>query len=595
MLDLTPTSEQPILRTRTRQYRLQESPALQRKGGSGPASLENQLFGIRALMEMIGSGRELPEVLGALCRFVELVAEVRHCGVYLIDWRVAKFRDVAANSLPASFNGPLCGLPVRSETGPCATAACLKTQVIVENLETDPLWKGSVFCDLAVAHELKSCWSTPIHSATGEVVAIFVILQRKPVAPTAPQQAVIGLGTQVASVAIARAQAESALRRTNAHLAQAQGLSQSGSFCWRVATDEIVSSEQMHHIFGFDRGERVTVELIASRVHPEDIALFNDAIDRARSVLGNFDYEHRIRMPDQSVKYLHVVVHAICDHEHQLEYIGSVQDVTQRRLSEEALSKARSELAHAARMMSLGALTASIAHEVNQPLSGIVTNASTCLRMLATDPPDIEVARETARRTLRDANRASEVVTRLRALFARKSLTAEPVALNDATREVIALSLSGLQRRSVILQPILAEDLPLVTGDRVQLQQVILNLLLNAADAMSGIEDRPRQLVIRTEREAANRVRLSVQDSGVGLGKESAQLFEPFYTTKSDGMGIGLSVSRFIIESHCGNLFATQNDGPGATFAFSIPCDPADAAAPAARHGPMPRHGMCAL
>jgi C4-dicarboxylate-specific signal transduction histidine kinase len=260
--------------------------------------------------------------------------------------------------------------------------------------------------------------------------------------------------------------------------------------------------------------------------------------------------------------------------------------VTQRRLSEEALNLARSELAHVARMMSLGALTASIAHEVNQPLSGIVTNASTCLRMLAMEPPDVDVARETARRTLRDANRASEVVTRLRALFARKSPTTESVALNEATREVIALSLSGLQRRRVILQPILAEDLPAVTGDRVQLQQVILNLLRNAADAMSGVEDRPRQLVIRTEREAGDRVRLSVQDAGIGLGPESAQLFEPFYTTKSGGMGIGLSVSRFIIESHRGHLSAVGNEGPGATFAFSIPCEPPTATLPTPRPGP---------
>jgi PAS domain S-box-containing protein len=261
------------------------------------------------------------------------------------------------------------------------------------------------------------------------------------------------------------------------------------------------------------------------------------------------------------------------DHDGQLEYIGAVQDVTQRRSSEEALDKARSELSHLARVTRLGVLTASIAHELTQPLSGIITNATTCMRMLGADPPNLEGARETARRTIRDANRASEVVTRLRALFCKKEVTAESVDLNDATREVIALSLSRLQRNRVILRRDFAEDLPLVTGDRVQLQQVILNLLRNASDAMSAVDDRPRELLIRTERDEGDRVRLSVKDAGVGFTPQAADsLFEAFYTTKSDGMGIGLSISRSIIEAHHGRLWATTNNGSGATISFAIPC-----------------------
>ena len=255
-----------------------------------------------------------------------------------------------------------------------------------------------------------------------------------------------------------------------------------------------------------------------------------------------------------------------------MEYIGAVQDVTRQRLSEEALGKARSELAHVARVMSLGALTASIAHEVNQPLAGIITNASTCMRMLGAEPPNIEGARETVRRTIRDGRRASDVITRLRALFSNQDEATELVDLNQATREVITLSLSELHRNRVILKPELANDLPQVIGDRVQLQQVILNLLRNASDAMRTVEDRPRQLVIKTERESGGRVRLSVQDTGTGLEVENVnKLFDAFYTTKNDGMGIGLSVSRSIIENHDGTLSATPNDGAGAMFFFSIP------------------------
>ena len=372
-----------------------------------------------------------------------------------------------------------------------------------------------------------------------------------------------------------RKRAEDALKRSEALLAEAQRLSRIGSFSWRVETDEITWSEQLYRIFEFDQGIPVTIELIGTRVHPEDITLLHDMIERLRGAGADFEYEHRLQMPDQSIKYLHLTAHGIRDNDGRLEYIGAVQDVTQRQISEEALAKARSELAQVTRVTSLATLTASIAHEVNQPLSGIVTNASTCLRMLAMEPPNVDGARETVRRTIRDGNRASEVITRLRALFSKKHTLAERVHLNDATREVIALSLCELQSNRVILRSDLADHLPLVTGVRVQLQQVILNLLRNASDAMSTIDDRPRELLIRTERDEGDRVLLSVKDAGIGFDPQTAdRLFETFYTTKNDGMGVGLSVSRSIIESHQGRIWATLNDGPGATFSFSIPRGP---------------------
>jgi PAS domain S-box-containing protein len=372
-----------------------------------------------------------------------------------------------------------------------------------------------------------------------------------------------------------RKRAEDELRRSEAFLAEAQSLSSTGSFFWRVATDEITWSEQLYRIYEFEIGVPVTLELIRNRVHPEDVSLMEKMVDHARDGSKDFEWQYRLLMPDHSIRYMHAVAHATRDQDGQLEYIASVQDVTARRLAEEARDKARSELTHMARAMSLGTLTASIAHELNQPLSGIVTNASTCMRMLAADPPNVDGARETARRMIRDGNRASEVITRLRALFGKKETTNESVDLNDATREVLALSSSELQRSRVILRPELAEDLPVVTGDRVQLQQVILNLIRNASDAMSTVDDRPRQLLIRTERDECDHVRLTVQDAGVGFDPQAAdRLFESFYTTKNDGMGIGLSVSRSIIESHHGRLWATLNNGPGAAFLFSIPRGP---------------------
>jgi len=370
-----------------------------------------------------------------------------------------------------------------------------------------------------------------------------------------------------------RAQEE--LGREHAFLATVQQLSATGGFYWWPPTGKVFWSEQVYRIFEIDPAAPLTTELRQSRIHPDDLPAHREAVQRAIAEARDFEYDLRLLMPDQSVKYVHALAQATRDADGSLLYVGAVQDVTQRRLSELALSKVRSEFARIARVTTLSALTASIAHEVNQPLSGVVTNASTCLRMLGADPPNIEGARETARRTIRDGNRASEVITRLRALYSGMEAKLAPVDLNEAAREVLALFLSELQRQGVVVRTEFAEHLAPVMGDRVQLQQVVLNLLRNASDAMSSVDDRPRELLVKTELDERDAVRLSVRDVGVGFEPDAAdKLFGLFYTTKVDGMGMGLSVSRSIIERHRGRLWAAPNDGPGATFSFSVPCGP---------------------
>jgi len=658
---------------------------------------EALLAGEKRLLEMVASGRALTEVLSELCKFVEDTGGDCKCGIYLINWSTATFRLGAAPSLPASFNKSVDGLMVTSDAGPCGVAALNKSQVLVSDIHSDPRFQTATIRPLLLKHGIRSHWSTPIYSRDGHVLGTFAIFQDHPSSPTPLQLDLISQVTHIASIAVERALSEAALKQSESFLAEAQRLSRIGSFSWRVATNEITWSEQlyriyeleqglpvtfdlirtrvhpedrtlyekmveqarngaedfewqyrllmpdqsikymhavaratwnddgqmeyiaavqditrrklieeelrrseaflsegqhlarmgnfwwrvttneilwsepMYRIFEFEPNTTVTLELIASRVHPDDIPSLNDMIERAQRG-KDFEYEHRIVMPDGSVKYVHLIAHRTSDDHRGPEYVGAVQDVSQRRLSEEALSKARSELAHVSRVLSLGALTASIAHEVNQPLSGIITNASTCMRMLDAEPPNVDGARETAKRTIRDGRRAADVITRLRALFTHKEATKELVDLNEATREVIALSRSELERNRVITKTDLAEQLPLITGDRVQLQQVIMNLLRNGSDAMTGVDDRPRELLFRTEIEDGDRVRVSVQDAGSGFaGQSPDQLFQSFFTTKQDGMGIGLSVSRSIIENHHGRLWGTPNDGPGVTFSFSMP------------------------
>ena len=310
-------------------------------------------------------------------------------------------------------------------------------------------------------------------------------------------------------------------------------------------------------------------------VHPEDREKASIAFWEGVRTGRGFAVETRSRRAKDGIYRWHLnqaVVLRDADGK-VLKFVGTTTDIDDQKRAEEALNKLRSELAHMARVTSLGASTASIAHEVNQPLAGIVTNAGTCLRALSADSPNIQVAREAAQRIARDGHRASEVIVRLRALFSKKESAAEPVELNVAAREVIALSSDELQKHGVVLRQEFASHLPQVKGDRVQLQQVILNLLRNASDAMRGVKDHPREMVIKTEKDDSGSVRLTVQDAGEGIPPQDMdRLFEAFYTTKSDGMGMGLSVSRSIIENHGGRLWASPNDGPGATFSFSIPC-----------------------
>ena len=496
-----------------------------------------------------------------------------------------------------------------------------------------------------------------------------------------------------------RRRAEDALRRSQAYLTEAQSLSRTGSFGWKPSTGEIQWSEETYRIFEYDPTTEPTVELVLERVHPEDRALTQQTIERASQEGKDFEHEYRLLVPDGSVKYLHIVAHALRDESGNIEFVGAVMDVTtarqaeervrqseaelrqlidaipqqvfvfdanwnplfanqrereytgltleevqskdaiakifhpddlknlealrqrmlrenvpsesearlrgkdgqyrwflirdnplrdeqgrvlrwygtrtdieERKQAEEALRRAQTELAHVTRIMTMGELTASIAHEVNQPLSGVVVNANACLRWLAGDSPNLEEARETVRRIVRDGKRAGDVIARIRALATKSATAKERLDMNEAIREVMALAGDELRKNRVAVRTEFAPDLSPVLGDRVQLQQVVLNLVMNGIEAMSSVEERLRELIVRTQNDDAGQVRVTVQDSGKGLDPQSMErIFDAFYTTKHGGMGIGLSISRSIIQNHGGQLWAVANEGPGISVQFTIP------------------------
>ena len=375
-----------------------------------------------------------------------------------------------------------------------------------------------------------------------------------------------------------RKRAEQALQESEAYLAEGQRLSHTGSFAWSPATRQsIYWSEEMFRIFGLNPQEGVpSKETFWQRIHPEDLDRTRELLLKAAGGNMEYEHEHRIVLPDGTVKHIHAIGHPVLDEKGQVaKYVGTTVDVTDRKRAEEERERLRqleADLAHISRVSMMGELAASIAHEVNQPLSGVVVNGNACLRWLAGDAPNLEEAREAVRRIVRDGKRAGEVIARIRALATKKATAKERLDMNETIREVLALAGDELRKNRVAVRTEFAADLSPVSGDRVQLQQVVLNLVMNGIEAMSSVEERPRELMVRTQNDEADQVHVTVQDSGVGLDPQGLErIFEAFYTTKQRGMGMGLSISRSIIQNHGGKLWAVANNGPGMSFQFTIP------------------------
>jgi PAS domain S-box-containing protein len=375
-----------------------------------------------------------------------------------------------------------------------------------------------------------------------------------------------------------RQRTEEDLRRSEAYLGEAQRLSHTGSWALDVATGQFIhSSEEHHRLFGFDPREGIPVwKDWARRVHREDREGTWDRIRRGISERTDFELDYRTVNPDGTIKYVHALGHPVFNAAGDLvEFVGTSIDVTQRRRAEEARLDAQNQLAHVHRVTAMGQLAASIAHEVNQPIAATVTNAQAALRWLDRRPADLQEVRQALARIAKDGHRAAEVIDEIRALIKKAPPRKDRLEINGAIHEVVALTRGEAVKNGVSVQTELIDGLPLIEGDRVQLQQVILNLIINAFEAMSGISEGVRELLISTRKAEPDGVLVAVRDSGPGLAPATLErLFESFYTTKPGGLGLGLSICRSIIEAHGGRLWACANVPCGAIFQFTVPAHP---------------------
>ena len=364
------------------------------------------------------------------------------------------------------------------------------------------------------------------------------------------------------------------LRRSEAYLAEAQRLSHTGSWAFIPATGKHgYWSEEIFRLTGFDpAGGPPRFEEFERRIHPDDRARTKEHFRMAIREKADFDHGYRIVHLGGEIRDIHVIGHPVLSPSGDVvEFVGTMMDVTERRRAEEE----RQALAHANRIATMGQLTASIAHEVNQPIAAVITNAQATLRWLSAARPDLEEARQALRRIVENGNRAGEVIGRIRALITKAPPRKDDVAINDAILEIVALTHGEAVKNGVSVRTQLAEGLPIIEGDGVQLQQVILNLIVNAIEAMSGTNEAPRDLLIGAEKADPDGVLVAVRDSGPGLAPETLErLFDAFYTTKASGMGMGLSICRSIIEAHGGRLWASANLPRGAVFQFTVPADP---------------------
>jgi PAS domain S-box-containing protein len=529
------------------------------------------------VLEMIARDAPLQEILENLAQVVEAQFAGLLCSVLLLDEDGHHVRHGAAPSLPKPYIEAINGASIGPRAGSCGTAMFRKEPVVVTDILQDPLWED--YRAVVKPYGFRACWSTPILAHSGNVLGSFAMYYREPRSPSPSENRALEMATHLAGIAIERKLTRERLQRSEAYLAEAQKLTHTGSWAWRLSDRKMVHlSEEWYRIYGFDPGEGApTWERYLERVHPEDRLNWKGTAERAIVEKVDYDQEFRIFLPNGMVKWIHTVGHPVLSNTGDLEaFVGSSTDITELKSAEQEREKLRrleADLAHTNRVSTLGEMAASLAHEIKQPIAAAITSANSCIEWLAHEPPNLVRARAAAIRIDKYGNRAAEIIDRMRSFYKKSPPQRELADVNGIIHEMLTLLESEAFRLSVGMRTELSAELPRIMVDRVQLQQVFMNLMLNAIEAM---KDSGGELTVRSQLQDSQLL-FSVSDTGVGLPTEKMdQIFSAFFTTKPQGSGMGLAISRSIVESHGGQLWASANSGGGATFHFTVPIQVAE-------------------
>jgi len=536
---------------------------------------EEEFFraGQSRVLEMIAADAPLSQVLTELLLLMEGQAEGLRCSILLLNRDGKHVRHGAAPNLPEAYVKAVDGSPIGPRNGSCGTAMFTRKPVIVEDVMTDPLWAD--YREFAQICGLRACWSTPILSPQGDVLGSFAMYREEKRGPRPEEDRLTNIATHIAGIAIDRQRQQEVLRERDARISVA---AESADLAFWVLYPEgdAWMSDKGRRIYGFDSNLPLTCDLILSRIHPDERAAVKAEYDRACALQSAFESEHRLLLPYGKTRW--VIMRGRClqdDHGNLLETIGVTLDVSAQKQAALQVQVQREEMAHRNRVALMGEMTASFAHELNQPLTAIANNASAARRFLDRGNIDVELLRELLQSMVADSQRAGEVMRGIRGLVRKEPSAHALLNLNAIITDTVRLVSSDVLNRESVVTTELDPHLPQVQGTLVQIQQVLLNLIINALDAIEQLPPAERRIIIRTRSDKGDVAEVSVRDFGVGLPKDQPdKVFDHFFSTKQKGMGMGLAIVRSIVEAHGGTITAENAPDRGARMVVRLPAAP---------------------
>jgi len=534
---------------------------------------EEEFFraGQSRVLEMIAADKPLGEVLTNLVLLMEGQAEGLRCSILLLSRDGKHVRHGAAPNLPEIYVRAVDGAPIGPLNGSCGTAMFTRRPVVVTDVMTDPLWAN--YRDLARISGLSACWSTPILSPQGEVLGSFAMYREEKRGPVAEENRLTEIATHIAGIAIERQRQQEILREREARISLAAESADVAFWILYPEENSAWMSEKGRLMYGFDSKLPLTCELILSRIHPDERARVKETYDRSCALHGTFESEHRLLLPYGKIRW--VIMRGRClkdEHGNLLETIGVTLDVSAQKQADLQLQHQREEMAHRNRVSLMGEMTASFAHELNQPLTAIANNASAARRFLERGKMDSELLRQLLQDMVADSQRAGEVIRGIRSLVRKEKGARALLDLNAVISDTIRLLSSDVLMRESVVTPDLEDNLPQVEAVPVQIQQVLLNLIMNSLDAVEALPPNERRIIVSTRSIDGQTVEVSVRDFGAGLpGDDPEKVFDHFFSTKQQGMGMGLAIVRSIVESHDGTITAENVRDGGARFFFRLP------------------------